>query len=104
MFGSEMRRPQFQLFAGAGFGVIFLNPRGSTGYGQEFARGCVQDWGGGDYRDLMAGVDAAMAEHAWIDGDRLGVCGGSYGGFMTSQRGRWCHFASRGRRFCLSVG
>ena len=57
--------------------MIYLNPRGSTGYGQEFARGCVQDWGGGDYQDLMAGVDAAIEAHPWIDADRLGVFGGS---------------------------
>ena len=44
----------FQALAGAGYAVILLNPRGSNGYGQEFSDGCVGDWGGGDYKDLMA--------------------------------------------------
>lgn len=43
------------------------------------AENCAQDWGGGDFQDLMAGVDAAIAAHPWIDGERLGVFGGSYG-------------------------
>jgi dipeptidyl aminopeptidase/acylaminoacyl peptidase len=77
-FGSSWS-PRTHIFSGAGYGVIYLNPRGSTGYGQEFTRGCVQDWGGGDYKDLMAGVDAAIAAHPWIDAERLGVFGGSYG-------------------------
>jgi hypothetical protein len=52
MFGSNWS-PRSHVFSGAGYGVIYLNPRGSTGYGQEFTRGCVQDWGGSDYKDLM---------------------------------------------------
>lgn len=46
-FGSSWS-PRSHVFSGAGYGVIYLNPRGSTGYGQEFTRGCVQDWGGGE--------------------------------------------------------
>jgi dipeptidyl aminopeptidase/acylaminoacyl peptidase len=61
-----------------------LNPRGSSGYGQKFSDGTLNEWGGGDYRDLMAGVDEALKRYPWIDPNRLGVTGGSYGGFMTN--------------------
>lgn len=57
--------------------VVLVNPRGSSGYGQAISDGCVQDWGGGDYYDLLAGLDAALALHPWLDGGRVGVCGGS---------------------------
>src|ERR1700752_1954426 len=63
----------FQVYAARGYGVLYLNPRGSSGYGQKFSDGTINEWGGGDYRDLMTGVD-----------DVLGVTGGSYGGFMTN--------------------
>lgn len=75
---------EFQLLAAAGYGVLFTNPRGSKGYGEEFTKGVVGDWGGGDYADLMAAVDYAVAEFAWVDGERVGVTGGSYGGYMTN--------------------
>jgi len=75
---------EFQLLAAAGIGVIFTNPRGSEGYGQEFCAAIMDDWGNRDYADLMAGVDTALARNDWIDPDRLGVAGGSYGGYMTS--------------------
>jgi len=73
-----------QAFAEANFGVLYINPRGSVGYGQKFADGTVNNWGGGDYKDLMAGVDFALEHNDWIDADRLGVTGGSYGGYMTN--------------------
>jgi dipeptidyl aminopeptidase/acylaminoacyl peptidase len=72
-----------QIFAGAGYAAIAINPRGSTGYGEAFARACDRDWGGGDYHDIMAGVDAALARFP-IDPDRLAVTGTSYGGYMTN--------------------
>jgi dipeptidyl aminopeptidase/acylaminoacyl peptidase len=75
---------EFQVYAGKGWAVFFCNPRGSTGYGQKFERGIVNNWGGMDYQDVMAGVDAALKQNPWIDSDRLGVTGGSYGGFMTN--------------------
>jgi dipeptidyl aminopeptidase/acylaminoacyl peptidase len=75
---------EFQVYAGEGWAVFFCNPRGSTGYGQKFERGIVNNWGGMDYQDVMAGVDAALKQNPWIDQDRLGVTGGSYGGFMTN--------------------
>ncbi|HEX8131342.1 MAG TPA: S9 family peptidase [Pyrinomonadaceae bacterium] len=74
----------FQAYAARGYGVLFINPRGSTGYGQKFSDGTLREWGGGDYRDLMAGVDEALRKFPWIDRGRMGVTGGSYGGFMTN--------------------
>lgn len=73
-----------QLWAAAGLGVIYLNPRGSAGYGQSFSDGSLLNWGGGDYQDLMIGLDSVLARNPWIDTTRLGVTGGSYGGFMTN--------------------
>ena len=75
---------EFQVYAAKGWAVFFCNPRGSTGYGQKFERGIVNNWGGMDYQDVMAGVDAALKQNPWIDADKLGVTGGSYGGFMTN--------------------
>ncbi|MFZ0064220.1 MAG: S9 family peptidase, partial [Pyrinomonadaceae bacterium] len=74
----------FQVYAARGYGVLFLNPRGSSGYGQKFSDGTLGEWGGGDYKDLMAGVDEALRRQSWIHPERLGVTGGSYGGFMTN--------------------
>jgi dipeptidyl aminopeptidase/acylaminoacyl peptidase len=71
-----------QSLAGAGYAVLLPNPRGSTSYGQEFTSGCVGDWGGGDYHDILACCDD-LIERGVADGGRLFVGGGSYGGFMT---------------------
>ncbi|MEP6570045.1 MAG: S9 family peptidase [Acidobacteriota bacterium] len=76
--------PTFQVYAARGYAVLYLNPRGSSGYGQKFSDGTLNEWGGGDYKDLMAGVDEALRKYPWIDKDRMGVTGGSYGGFMTN--------------------
>src|SRR6267142_2617546 len=75
---------EFQVYAAKGYAVLFTNPRGSTGYGQKFERGIVNEWGGKDYLDIINGLDAALKRYPWIDEDRLGVTGGSYGGFMTN--------------------
>ena len=75
---------EFQVYAARGYAVLFTNPRGSTGYGQKFERGIVNEWGGKDYLDIMNGLDAALKKYPWIDQDRMGVTGGSYGGFMTN--------------------
>ena len=72
----------FLALSGAGFGVLFLNQRGSTGYGDSFATIIHADWGNLDYADVMAGVDHAI-ELGLADADRLGVCGLPAGGFMT---------------------
>jgi dipeptidyl aminopeptidase/acylaminoacyl peptidase len=75
---------EFQVYAGAGYAVIYANPRGSQGYGEAFTQAVVGDWGGGDYADVMAALDEALRRHPFIDAERLGVLGGSYGGFLTS--------------------
>jgi dipeptidyl aminopeptidase/acylaminoacyl peptidase len=74
---------QFQVLASRGYGVVFGNPRGSIGYSQEFVAATRHDWGGGDYNDLMAIADFA-AKLPWVDNERMGVTGGSYGGYMTN--------------------
>jgi dipeptidyl aminopeptidase/acylaminoacyl peptidase len=85
MYGYSFgRNLNFQILAARGYAVLYLNPRGSSGYGQKFSDGCVKDWGGGDYRDLMAGVDHILQRFPWLDSERLGVLGGSYGGYMTN--------------------
>lgn len=66
----------------AGYFVLYPNPRGSYGQGEAFTKANVKDFGGGDFRDIMAGVDAALASLP-IDPDRLGITGWSYGGFMS---------------------
>ncbi len=74
---------EFQLLVAHGYAVVYSNPRGSTGYGRIFSGAVVNDWGGKDYQDILAGLDAAIARGG-IDANRLGVAGGSYGGFMTN--------------------
>jgi dipeptidyl aminopeptidase/acylaminoacyl peptidase len=75
---------EFQIYAAAGYGVVFCNPRGSSGQDTAFARAVVGDMGGPDYLDVMAAFDAALERAPWADRERLGVMGGSYGGFMTT--------------------
>jgi len=75
---------EFQVLAAEGFALVFTNPRGSQGYGQRFTAATHHDWGGKDYEDIMRGLDAALARYPFLDADRLGVAGGSYGGFMTN--------------------
>ncbi|HEY4425464.1 MAG TPA: S9 family peptidase [Pyrinomonadaceae bacterium] len=70
-------------FAARGYAILRPNPRGSSGYGPEFRRANLKDWGLGDYEDLMTGVDRVI-EMGVADPERLGVMGWSYGGFMTS--------------------
>lgn len=73
-----------QLYAAQGYAVLYVNPRGSGGYGEAFARAVCRDWGGEDYHDLMAVLDAVIARNdPPIDTRRLGITGSSYGGFMT---------------------
>ncbi|MDI3316999.1 MAG: S9 family peptidase [Bacillota bacterium] len=75
---------EFQVLASAGFAVLYANPRGSQGYGEAFTADIRGHWGEHDYADVMALVDAALERYPWIDPERLGIAGGSYGGFMTS--------------------
>jgi dipeptidyl aminopeptidase/acylaminoacyl peptidase len=79
-----------QVYAGGGYAVVYANPRGSSGYSEEWGRAIMgpgelgPGWGSVDYQDLMAVVDEAVKRFDFCDPDRLGVLGGSYGGYMTS--------------------
>jgi dipeptidyl aminopeptidase/acylaminoacyl peptidase len=75
---------EFQILAAAGFVVLYANPRGSHGYGQKFVDAVRGDYGGNDYKDLMEALDYTLEKYDFIDKERLGVTGGSYGGFMTN--------------------
>jgi dipeptidyl aminopeptidase/acylaminoacyl peptidase len=74
---------EYHSFASKGYVVMLPNPRGSTGYGEKFTEACVEDWGGADYEDIMAGVDQ-LIERGVVDPARLYIGGYSYGGFMSS--------------------
>ncbi|KAA0547620.1 S9 family peptidase [Bacillus sp. BGMRC 2118] len=75
---------EFQVLAAKGYAVLFTNPRGSHGYGQDFVDKVRGDYGGNDYLDIMSAVDFVLENYNFIDENRLGVTGGSYGGFMTN--------------------
>lgn len=72
-----------QTFAGGGYLIIMINPRGSTGFGQKFIDGIREDWGGKVYEDVMKGVDYVLATYSFADPKRLGASGGSYGGYLA---------------------
>ena len=79
-----------QVFSGAGFGVVFIDFHGSTGYGQAFTDSISGDWGGKPFEDLQKGLAAAVEKYPWIDGDRACALGGSYGGYMVNWiAGNW---------------
>ena len=73
-----------QIYAAAGFASLMVNYRGSTGYGQKHADAIFQDQNGGEAKDVLAGIDAALAKYPWLDAARLGVEGGSYGGQLAN--------------------
>ena len=82
---------EFQVYAGAGYAVLFSNPRGSSGYSEAWGRairgpidGAGPGWGTVDYEDVIGVVDTALQQFDFLDPDRLGIIGGSYGGFMTT--------------------
>ncbi|KJW13760.1 dipeptidyl aminopeptidase/acylaminoacyl-peptidase [Levilactobacillus spicheri] len=74
---------EFQVHAALGYGVVFVNPRGSTSYGQDFENAVNGHYGEGDFTDVMSGLDYALAHFPELDADRQYIAGGSYGGFMT---------------------
>ncbi|MGE5360664.1 MAG: S9 family peptidase [Bacteroidales bacterium] len=74
----------FHILSNAGMFVLYCNPRGSTGYGYRFMYATRGRWGEMDSEDVLKGIDTAAARHPEIDTNRLGVSGGSYGGFMTN--------------------
>jgi dipeptidyl aminopeptidase/acylaminoacyl peptidase len=76
---------EFQVFAGAGYAVVACNPRGSSGRGLEFVRSVVGDgWGVVDLSDILAALESALDAYPQLDRTRMGIMGGSYGGFMTA--------------------
>jgi dipeptidyl aminopeptidase/acylaminoacyl peptidase len=81
MYGNAFMH-EFQLMAARGYVVVYVNPRGSVGYGEEFTTTTRTRWGESDMPDLMAAVDWVIAQ-GYVDENRLGVTGGSYGGYMT---------------------
>ncbi|WP_031530231.1 S9 family peptidase [Dyadobacter crusticola] len=83
MFGYDFDE-RTHLLSQAGYAVVYINPRGSHGYGQAFSNGTLNNWGGGDYQDLMAGVDYVLDKNPWLNAEQMGVTGQSYGGYMTN--------------------
>ena len=77
-------RWNYQMFAAQGYGVVIINPRGSTGFGQKFTDQISRDWAGKVFVDLNNGLDDAIAKNPWIDSTRLAAAGGSYGGYATN--------------------
>jgi dipeptidyl aminopeptidase/acylaminoacyl peptidase len=76
--------PEFQVMAGAGYAVAFVNYRGSSGYGHAFQAAVRRDYGGGDARDNLRLLEEVLSRNPWIDRDRLFLTGGSHGGFLTN--------------------
>jgi len=75
---------QSQVYAARGWATLQVNYRGSTGYGQAFTDGVFRDQNGDEAQDVLYGVNAAIRRNPWIDRDRLGIEGGSYGGQLTA--------------------
>jgi len=76
--------PRAQVFANQGWASLMVNFRGSTGYGQKFADAIFGDQNGGEAKDALAGLQAALARYSWVDPDRLGIEGTSYGGQLAN--------------------
>ncbi|MEX1157484.1 MAG: S9 family peptidase [Thermomicrobiales bacterium] len=101
MYGETMMH-EFQLLAARGYLVLATNPRGSTGYGDDFAGQLYRGWGKHDFPDLMAAVDWAIGQ-GYVDEARMGVTGGSYGGYMTNWViGQTTRFAAAVTGRCIS--
>lgn len=83
---------EFQYFCSKGYGVVYCNPRGSGGYGLDFLRGNVNDWGTGPTKDVLTSLDKTVAE-GWADTSKLAVTGGSYAGYLV------CWIISHDKRF-----
>lgn len=73
-----------QPYAGAGYAVLMIDFHGSVGYGQTFTDAIRGDWGGAPFEDLMKGLDFAIKRYPFLDGERIGALGASYGGFMIN--------------------
>lgn len=86
-----------QAFAGAGYGVIMVDFHGSVGYGQDFTDSIRGDWGGKPLEDLQKGLAAALQRYGWMDKDKVGAVGGSFGGYMIN----WISGVWPGRFRCM---
>jgi len=75
---------EFQLLSADGFAVIYTNPRGSAGYEEEYTQAVMRHYGEVDYEDFMDFTDEALKRYTWIDENRIGLTGGSYGGYTTN--------------------
>ncbi|WP_368654387.1 prolyl oligopeptidase family serine peptidase [Ornithinibacillus sp. 4-3] len=75
---------QMQLFAAQGYAVIYVNPRGSSGYGEAFTKAVLNDYGGKDKVDILTGLEAAINQYNFLDESRMAISGLSYGGYMTN--------------------
>ncbi len=84
MYGPLGQWEEFQLEASWGYGVVFSNPRGSSGYGDKFKKGNMKDWGHGPAGDILGSMDDAAKNNSWIDQDQLFLAGGSYAGYMVA--------------------
>ena len=84
-FGNDFHyRWNPQAYAGAGYAAVMIDFHGSTGYGQAFTDAINGDWGGAPYEDLMKGLDHALKTYPFLDKDRVGALGASYGGYMIN--------------------
>jgi dipeptidyl aminopeptidase/acylaminoacyl peptidase len=85
VFGNDFHyRWNPQAYAGAGYAVVMIDFHGSTSYGQAFTDAIRNDWGGAPFEDLMKGLDFALARYPFLDKDRVGALGASYGGYMIN--------------------
>jgi dipeptidyl aminopeptidase/acylaminoacyl peptidase len=84
-FGNDFHyRWNPQAYAGAGYAVVMVDFHGSTGYGQAFTDAINNDWGGAPFEDLMKGLDTALARYPFMEADRVGALGASFGGYMIT--------------------
>ena len=82
--GTRSMWHEWQLFAARGYGVVFVNPRGSSGYGRAFQAANWRDWGRGPAADALAALDDATARYEWIGSEQLYLTGGSYAGYLAA--------------------
>lgn len=75
---------EFQFFCSKGYGVVYCNPRGSGGYGLDFLRANINDWGTGPTSDVLSALDKTVSQEAWADTSKLVVSGGSYAGYLVA--------------------
>ncbi len=74
---------EFQFYCSRGYGVVYCNPRGSGGYGADFLRSNINDWGAGPTSDVLTALDKTVGE-GWADTSRMAVTGGSYAGYLVA--------------------